>query len=615
MSAVPNPPRRFLRFSLRTFLVVTLALSVTLGLFGRVWLKAYRDSQPPTLHELAQIAKRHGIPMPPKEAKLVLTLNSWWFDDTQLPVYTPAFLLSEDSQRTIVVLQGTEEKNIYADVSVPGVVSWRPYSLDPAQAAAGRYRVECSVTSALLCAAQLAARGQTGEGEEILQRLQQGPVLDSRLPARDNSNLPDLRELVRQIAYGRIENLICDHPEQWPEARTRLATLLDESETLRKKHGQLRDDLAAAVDARAPRADSVEALLLAWSRSDIRKRGIHPGSVEILSRGFAAVPELIRLCEDSRLTRHTLARDDIDGSRQFRRVGDLAQDLLMEISGQSFGTLHSTAPQETAAETWSRWWTDAQAGGEREYCLANIASGRGELRSGLVRILSHKHPDTLLHFGDEYYRSNQPGLRRIDLAEAIVRCELPLHIRLVMIANVAEQGTFIERRDVLRIVWKLDEDRGATLLTALLDELPADRQDLDAAAPDSPAFPNLVLILDRPSLTAAYVRAARRNVSLRMELLSRLAYWFGKDSHRPLRLKLLSAFLDDETPRDRSLQSESFFSDDFPGITVRDFAAMHLANLLEIDAAPDKDWTPDQWSTLREQVRERLKGEELPELE
>ena len=65
MPFASKPTRRYLRFSVRTFLLLTLALSVALGIFGRYWLKAWRDSQPPTLYELAQIAKRHGIPMPP----------------------------------------------------------------------------------------------------------------------------------------------------------------------------------------------------------------------------------------------------------------------------------------------------------------------------------------------------------------------------------------------------------------------------------------------------------------------------------------------------------------------------------------------------------------------
>ena len=40
-----EPTRRYLRFSLRTFLLVTLLLSLALGTFGRLWLKAWRDSQ------------------------------------------------------------------------------------------------------------------------------------------------------------------------------------------------------------------------------------------------------------------------------------------------------------------------------------------------------------------------------------------------------------------------------------------------------------------------------------------------------------------------------------------------------------------------------------------
>src|SRR5215218_8378621 len=85
--------RRWLTFSLRTFLAVTLALSLVLGYFGRTWWKAYRDSQPPTLYELAQIAKRHGIPMPPHDAKLVLAATGGCLGDQY--GYTPAFLLQE----------------------------------------------------------------------------------------------------------------------------------------------------------------------------------------------------------------------------------------------------------------------------------------------------------------------------------------------------------------------------------------------------------------------------------------------------------------------------------------------------------------------------------------
>src|SRR6476620_6676580 len=107
-SAAPKPIAFRWTFSLRTFLVVSLALSLVLGYVGRVWWKAYRDSQPPTLYELAQIAKRHGIPMPPKDAKLVLGVHKGLTIGDR-PNYYPAFLLNESGDGSCVLLMGADE--------------------------------------------------------------------------------------------------------------------------------------------------------------------------------------------------------------------------------------------------------------------------------------------------------------------------------------------------------------------------------------------------------------------------------------------------------------------------------------------------------------------------
>jgi hypothetical protein len=102
------PKRRWLTFSLRTFLVVTLALSLVLGYFGRAWLQAYRDRQPPTLRELAQIARRHGIPMPPQDAQLVQAKGGEQRVDNRgiWHLYAPAFLVLPASDEQVVVLRG-----------------------------------------------------------------------------------------------------------------------------------------------------------------------------------------------------------------------------------------------------------------------------------------------------------------------------------------------------------------------------------------------------------------------------------------------------------------------------------------------------------------------------
>src|SRR5262245_56856669 len=105
--------RRWVTFSLRTFLAVTLVLSLVLGYFGRRWWKAYRDSQPPTLLELAQIARRHGIPMPPGNAKLVLGVNGYGTDNG--PLYSPAFLLTQKTDGSVELLFGSRQKTLRAN--------------------------------------------------------------------------------------------------------------------------------------------------------------------------------------------------------------------------------------------------------------------------------------------------------------------------------------------------------------------------------------------------------------------------------------------------------------------------------------------------------------------
>jgi hypothetical protein len=146
------------------------------------------------------------------------------------------------------------------------------------------------------------------------------------------------------------------------------------------------------------------------------------------------------------------------------------------------------------------------------------------------------------------------------------------------------------------------------LLAKILDALRDDASDFDAPRQQE-SFSQLVISLDEPDALRALLRAARRNVELRMELLTRTALWYPPETRLSARTTVLRAFLDDDTVCDRS------FPSDFPGIAIRDFAAMHLAKLLELEVSPNKDWSPEQWSALRDQVRERLAQEKLPELE
>jgi hypothetical protein len=121
--------------------------------------------------------------------------------------------------------------------------------------------------------------------------------------------------------------------------------------------------------------------------------------------------------------------------------------------------------------------------------------------------------------------------------------------------------------------------------------------------------------LDDLDAWRAYLRVARGSeINQRAAILDELRY-FDHASNKYL--AFLAAFLDDEMERDitPSAGEYRFPKEQFPVISVGNLAVKVLAQLLKVKPSPEPGWTPAQWSTLRDQVRERLKEEKLPKLE
>src|SRR4029078_10877926 len=139
--------------------------------------------------------------------------------------------------------------------------------------------------------------------------------------------------------------------------RDRMAQLLEESEALQKKHGQLLADLSTTLAAPPVTPGSVEAMLIErWESSLV---GVSPR--ELVHRGFDVVAELIELCDDRRLVGDPL---DSGPPEEFKRLGDLADEVLLEISGYEFGAkLSVDMPEEQSAldsAFWTKWWEQAR---------------------------------------------------------------------------------------------------------------------------------------------------------------------------------------------------------------------------------------------------------------
>jgi hypothetical protein len=642
-SAMPLPvAKRFrLTFSLRTFLVVTLLLSAGLGYFGRRWWQAYRNSQPPTLHELAQIAKRHGIPMPPREAKFVAALEAWSMDGLK-GYYLPGFLLRED-EKEIVLLCGTEEKTFEKPDAQPLPVAWREFPAKPVTRESDGYVIDIERSSAFVSAVQLYAAGDRQRASELFRLVMKADVGDGYDIRIEPANL---RHTMARCAYGHIAVRLSKEPQRWPELRTQLELLLDEFPALKEElPGRTYRSLTLAVDAPPARAGSVEALLIDWSRRPTEWPGGYPfdwfaehlrddpddaslgPAREILLRGFDAVPDLIALRDDQRLAFQTDFSED-DGTPRFRLLGDLALDVLKLISGFERSTPLSVPVSDeeddpTAAQ-WIAWFTQAKAQGEREYLLANLFEQKRDNRGflgmhwNLMHILAEKHPVAIRGLCERYFEASEPVASASAIAEAVSVARLPLADRVELTVKLLEHAPPAERHWVIWHLAKLDQQRAKQAFLPMIQQISEEPKvryvwcrEAEIAA--------VVTRFDDDEVWRSIVQALHRvSPGLRVEMLQRLIYRSSEETY-PHTIAVLAAFLDDKSVRDASADPErhkgSWLADTYPAFPVGDYAAFELGPFLGIPREAPGSPNPSEWPALREQVRQRLAQEKLPDLE
>jgi hypothetical protein len=301
----------------------------------------------------------------------------------------------------------------------------------------------------------------------------------------------------------------------------------------------------------------------------------------------------------------------------------LAGDLLKVISGLSDfgpGSLSVPLPDEEADPdplAWERWFVAAKAVGEREYLLANLY--RDDLPGGLCEplayILAQKYPDSLFDLVSEYFHSAQPRGNVFELVLQIRDANLPKQQRVELLVVLFQKAQREERERILSALARLDQKRATYFTLQLLDEFPVEVEEDYEGCPEAEVA-IVVNAFDDQRAWRSLLQAARRaSVGLRLELLNNIAYRNANQRRRSYRLALLAAFLDDEAVTPRSSLDNVGHPTRTP-IAVRDFATDALAWSLGIEANAGRERTPDQWSALRDQVRERLKQEEeLPVLE
>jgi|SRR6266850_468080 len=195
-------------------------------------------------NDLVKLAVRHKMPLPPREARLVLVHTGSHIgigDHSSLypAIYSPAFLL-EDNQERILVLRGTEKESLTRSQFKEPLQL--PFSATPVQPKPGGYAVGFGRLSTFMCAVQLAARGDENTAQQIWENLKTETYFPDAEPQEDvTSELENPRLLFGRCMYEHLRNRIMDEPGTWQETYERMRALFHEFPSVfsepRPKHG------------------------------------------------------------------------------------------------------------------------------------------------------------------------------------------------------------------------------------------------------------------------------------------------------------------------------------------------------------------------------------------
>jgi hypothetical protein len=580
--------------------------------------------------ELVEIAERYELPRPPLKAPLVLANTGWTSlvgnsSTSHDPgIYRPAFLLKRLPKGKALVLMGWTERVVSTDSEHQPAT--RRYTLVQPEAKLKGYLLACNNMSSFVMAVQLAQRGELGEANKLWEKVNDAENFDDD-NTRENVGRwrPEPRLFLARCLYQRFyhgvlstdSNLDGIH-RQLVQLQQEFPILFSEKESyyFAPSKVQFVRDLGLTVSAKPAREGSVEALLIDWGNrtNSFRHLGFVDGrNVDsdrpermIFSMGVKAIPELAKLVDDQRLTRH-ISPAIMNAPERRIRLGELARRLIEKMTGdQNFSTADATAKQN---------------GAEREFfekAAVELKKGRiSRFHEVPLRILGEKYPESLLALCSQIPAEAAPDTSPFRLAETVADSKLTKEEKTEALAGMCNRLKSISRkRAVLQQLAKVNEERCLALLQPVLAKLPKD-VDEPYWTCEAANYTHVVMQLQQDRIWKDYLKVAKRAaVGLRMEMMNPMTYAYIGQKNRQRRLAFLAAFLDDSAVRDPSVDATKYEGPcaafTFGKITVQDYVAMKIASILRFQERPTEFWTARQWTELRRKVRTALKEENLP---
>ena len=189
------------------------------------------------------------------------------------------------------------------------------------------------------------------------------------------------------------------------------------------------------------------------------------------------------------------------------------------------------------------------------------------------------------------------------LVRAVHRSSLPRQTKAEVFLLEAKHHCVEYRLAGLSGLREAAADKFRKALVDSLERLPnaAVPFPLDCPEADVARF---VLKEEDPALWELLQKVAKRSdVALRMEVLRRVGQSKPSPPQRQRVLDFLAAFLDDTD------RLKSPLRDIADRMEARNYAAVQIAEILDIEVDADKERTAEDWAKLRAQVREALQRE------
>jgi hypothetical protein len=566
---------------------------------------------------LVKITKLYKLPMPPDDARLVLahtgsrSMLGNRSTSRDPGIYSPAYLLKEDANGNIHILRGAERETLQARHNKEAL--WLPFSTAEVTPKLGGHVSDFSRLSVFVCAVQTAARGDQETARAIWKRFS---AAKSRFGENIAEQLKNQQLLLGRCIFDHLRNALLHTESNRNHIHTHMTALLEEFPKLNVGwRAELFKDLATTVKAAPPKDGSIEALLLDWASRPSGWRHLGAPAREILDRGLDAVPELLSLLKDSRVTAHE-QQAFMNAPARIKRVGELARHLVRQIAGDQV----KVPRYGDDTEAIRAWWERAQTQDESVSLLKGVFNRKGGKITGVnevpVQIVAKKFPNKLPNLCDEFTTHATPDAQPYALAEALAESSLPKETRVRELSKFAQRGSLEHKRCVLQHLAKLDSKACSALLFPVLNQLPKDATGPYWTCPEA-SFTHVVVQIEDDKVWQAYLQVAKRSsIGLRMEMMGPMNYGYIGKKNLGRRLAFLSAFLDDDEVRKMSGERGQFQGPcagfEIPRLVVRDFAAMKLASLLNMKESPDEFWMDAQWKELRGKVRKQLAEQKLP---